>query len=603
MLRTLFSFCFLLCFFASTAQSIDSLQLQLAKEKEDTSKVKLLNKLAAAQANADPEEARNLAEQALQLAEKIDFQVELARSCNILGVALIAKGDYSAALVQLLRSLKIREALGDKGAMAISNIWIGNLYTNKEDYASALHYYQQALQLQIDVKDEKGAAYTYGNLSLVYIHQQAYEEAKKVNQRSLELHQRFGNERAQSSCYNNFGSIAFNQAQYAEAYQHFKACAAICERLQDQVGLVDAKINTANSELKLNQIRSAIISYQQALSLCDSIDYLRGRAYAYEGLSEAYEEAGNYQTSLSYFKLAGTAKDSLLNQQSSAQINELQARFETEKKDRQILEQESELQKRRYQLIALGVFLSLVLISGVLLYNSYKSKQELKLVREVQHQEKLREKAIKEREEQERQRISKDMHDELGSGLSKISILSGLIKGQTQDAALADKVDSISKTSRELAQNMRDLIWALNPERSTLEDLFTRIREYTNAMLENLPIEINRSFPSGDIDFPIREEAQHHLFLAIKEGIHNALKHGDAQAIDLDVQLDEEHLFIHISDDGKGFYIDGVSRGNGLNNMEERLQNIGGRYEIESVPGKGTCIKLTVSLEALCLEV
>jgi signal transduction histidine kinase len=195
----------------------------------------------------------------------------------------------------------------------------------------------------------------------------------------------------------------------------------------------------------------------------------------------------------------------------------------------------------------------------------------------------------------ERLRISKDVHDDLGSGLSKISLMADIARKKANgSSAVGDDIEHISVISKELVDNMRDLIWVLNPENTTLEQLVSRLREYCADYLENMPLKVSLDFPLTVPAIRISREAQRNIFLTAKEAINNCVKHAAACAINISLAVSNDRLDISISDNGKGFDIAAIkSGGNGLRNMRQRIEHTGGTFSIESAPG---CTSVNIAI-------
>jgi signal transduction histidine kinase/ligand-binding sensor domain-containing protein len=211
--------------------------------------------------------------------------------------------------------------------------------------------------------------------------------------------------------------------------------------------------------------------------------------------------------------------------------------------------------------------------------------------------------------ERERMRIARDMHDEIGSKLTKISFMSELAKRELEEQnPVAQKLDSIAGTSRDLLQTLDEIVWAVNPHNDTLEHLAAYLGQYATEYLQNTAVECELHIPRGLPHHPLSAEARHNLFLAFEESLNNALKHGRANRVRVDMQVGPSEFEIIIEDNGCGFDIDitqalpgenGVATsrsGNGLRNMRQRLELLGGRCTIRSSAGQGTRIILSVPL-------
>lgn len=215
-------------------------------------------------------------------------------------------------------------------------------------------------------------------------------------------------------------------------------------------------------------------------------------------------------------------------------------------------------------------------------------------------QRNLREKILRLEKEQavekERNRIARDMHDDLGSGLTKIAILSEVAKTQLQQKeAATTQLESISYSSRELVDNLQNIIWVLNPKNDSLDNLAAYIREYTLKFFEATDVHIQFNYPQQIPSVKLSEEQRRNIFMVVKETLNNTAKHSSCAAIDIKLCIQKHQLKIDIADNGKGFETASIRKfANGLSNMKQRMEQIGGSYEIFSGAGRGTVTKLTV---------
>jgi signal transduction histidine kinase/ligand-binding sensor domain-containing protein len=198
--------------------------------------------------------------------------------------------------------------------------------------------------------------------------------------------------------------------------------------------------------------------------------------------------------------------------------------------------------------------------------------------------------------EKERNRISRDMHDDLGSGLTKIAIMSEVVKKQIHEPEKAkQQLERISDSSRELVDNLQDIIWVLNPKNDTLDSLAAYIREYALKYFEPFETAVHFNYPSKFADIKLSEETRRNIFLVIKESFNNIAKHAWCNHVTITIIQTHSLLRLEIEDDGKGFDVKNVRLfGNGLLNMKNRIEQVGGEYTIESQAGKGT--KMTIEI-------
>ncbi|HEU4717562.1 MAG TPA: two-component regulator propeller domain-containing protein, partial [Bacteroidia bacterium] len=198
--------------------------------------------------------------------------------------------------------------------------------------------------------------------------------------------------------------------------------------------------------------------------------------------------------------------------------------------------------------------------------------------------------------EKERNRISRDMHDDLGSGLTKIAILSEVAKKQVVNDSAKKQIDTISESARNLVDNLNEIVWALNPENDNLQNLVAYIREYADHYLETFGIAFHCETPAEIPAVHLSEEKRRFLFLVVKESLHNIVKHANATKVETLFSFADGKISIVIGDNGKGFEIsEARPMGNGLKNMRKRMESIGGMYTIASEPGKGTRTEINLS--------
>jgi signal transduction histidine kinase len=201
--------------------------------------------------------------------------------------------------------------------------------------------------------------------------------------------------------------------------------------------------------------------------------------------------------------------------------------------------------------------------------------------------------------ERERARISQDMHDDVGASLTRISILSDLAKNKEDVTGETRQwLGQISDTSRNVMEEMSQIIWALNPKNDTLEGLIAYLRRFTNEYLEPTAISCSFDLPETLPARALGVETRRNIYLVFREALHNMVKHADATKVWISMKMNEHGFSIIIKDDGKGF--DPVKLefpGNGLVNMRKRMMDIGGEIAIKSESGLGTEIELVVSLK------
>jgi ligand-binding sensor domain-containing protein/signal transduction histidine kinase len=211
--------------------------------------------------------------------------------------------------------------------------------------------------------------------------------------------------------------------------------------------------------------------------------------------------------------------------------------------------------------------------------------------------------------ERERMRIAQDMHDEMGSKLTKLSFLSEHAKVEADsNGALAGKMEAIAETSRELLQTMDEIVWVVNPRNDTLEQLAGYLGHYAVEYFQTTSVQCDLRLPSAIPDHALSSETRHNLFLAFEEALNNTLKHSAASNVKIEMSVKQDDFEIQITDNGRGFEVPspngsprptrGSHGGQGLRNMRQRLADIGGECVIRSpvTDGGGTVVSMRIHL-------
>jgi signal transduction histidine kinase len=197
--------------------------------------------------------------------------------------------------------------------------------------------------------------------------------------------------------------------------------------------------------------------------------------------------------------------------------------------------------------------------------------------------------------DKERQRISREMHDDIGAGLTQIVLMSESAKMKvkiTNSKGLSD----IADTSRTLVSNMSEIIWSLNPENKTLDQLISYLREHLGKQLEYSDINYVLELPEVMGEILLSNEQTRNLLLITKETVNNAIKHSGAKNIFIKLTYQPGILLIEVKDDGIGFDTQKKNTGNGLRNIRQRVEQIGGEVMMESGTGKGSRFVYTIPI-------
>jgi len=199
--------------------------------------------------------------------------------------------------------------------------------------------------------------------------------------------------------------------------------------------------------------------------------------------------------------------------------------------------------------------------------------------------------------QQVRNEIAADLHDDVGSTLGNIHFLGEMakMKFEKNPADALPILERIIENSKEMIQTMRGMVWTINPDNDKAIDFLEKVRAFAEAMLTNrsISLQFKNEVPENQL---LTIEQQRNLFLVFKEMIHNIAKHSQAKNVNILLKKHENWLWAKVTDDGVGFDTSEISEGNGLRNLQKRIEQLEGKIEITSEAGKGTRIKLMLPL-------
>ncbi len=190
--------------------------------------------------------------------------------------------------------------------------------------------------------------------------------------------------------------------------------------------------------------------------------------------------------------------------------------------------------------------------------------------------------------------IAANLHDDVGARLTKVAMVTELVDRETTDSHPSKPhIRNIFRTVREITQAMDEIVWTINPKNDTLDQLANYVFQYGQEYFQDTGVSCRLDVPAQLPDRPVSTEVRHNLFMAVKEALNNVLKHARATEVRIGLGVTDGRMTITITDNGRGFRLgQAQAKGDGLENMKQRLEQIGGRFVLESEPGRGTSIRL-----------
>ncbi len=502
-----------------------------------------------------------------------------------------------------LKGIAILEKTGENAELVTPYCNVANLFGDLGDFKRQVEYANKGLVAGKKSGIAPRIFTAYFTLANSYTLQEDFITAKKYSDSArmyFNENENLNNVAVLLSYYLTRAQVFRKLEQYDSAIWYFKKCYTVSEQYNYSYGKAEAQLQLGGVSIQQKKYGDAEKYLLSGISLADSIGYYNMLDDGYKYMSDIYAVTGRYKQAYEYFQKFKEASDSVRGLEAKKYVTDLEKKYETAKKDKQIVMQQSQLQKRKtlnYILIGSAVAL---LIFSFLAYRTYNQKKKLQQQR-ITELETLQQltatEAILKGEEQERTRLAKDLHDGLGGMLSGIKFSFQTMKGNlimTPDNQQAfersmDMLDSSIKEMRRVAHNMM-------PEALVKFGLDTALKDFCNDINQSGALRV--SYQSiGVENEAIEQTTAVNIYRIVQELINNTLKHAAAKTAIVQVSKKNGAFSITVEDDGKGFnpVILQGTKGIGWTSIQSRVDYLKGKWDVQTGPGKGTSVHIEIN--------
>lgn len=565
-----------------------NMELQLAQVTEDSAAIaQAWNDLAAVYiCRGDFQQSLELNLKALAVRQRLGDSLKVAASLSKIGYAHLEFGHLDDALPTFLRAAAIYEAEHQPTYLGMLLNNIGAVHQRQGNSPKAIEYFEKSIAIAEGRGDVANAIGPMANLGMEYFDHGDHAKSKVTFLRLVRLMDSTG-------IRNNLGTISMNlgvcymEAQaYDSAIFYFFAADTLFEEKQDKKGLSMVKVDIGICYAKMKAFSKAESFIELGKQYAEETASNVQMKHAYEGLYELAYARGHYQTAVEHLKTAVNYERKIHNEEINEKVAEMETRYQTEKKEKdlavrnkQLADAQVKAKNQQLAILMLAGGLSLVLAMIALLVRHQRLRRERMLQRARM--------ALQE----ERLRISRDLHDNIGAELTLISSSLDAHAFKAPDAHTRRELEHIGTFSRNAMAQLRETIWAIRSEAISVDALSLRLMDYTAKLCKPSGI-LSQVTVSGHHQKKLSPTLTIHLYRLCQEAIHNAVKYADCKTLDILLESSARQLRVRIMDDGKGFDQRIHSEGDGLHNMKARAEEMGGTFSITSQPGKGTTILL-----------
>lgn len=524
------------------------------------------------------------------------------KSTNNLGMMNWNKGNLFLAQQYFYSALKLTESQKNERRTAVALSNIGLIYQELFMYEKALPFHRRALSIRFRNPElKRDVTLSLNNMAICFEHVGKLDSAIMLIRQGLTIAREINNKQVEGNLLTTLANCYYDQKDYRQALNY---CLQSVD-VQKESGIEKSLNKTYNSVcdiyIALGQPKLAL---EYALKAKDLLNRYNSNHdwIVYYQLAKAYFHLGNKELGESYFQRSNELKDSIFSQSHARSFAELEVMHEAKQKEEalnnykiELAEEQLKVQKRNFFLILLGVGIFIFAVLSIGYYKKQKFKKE-QFQKELVLQEKLAKAEMQNQLNQERMRISKDLHDNIGSQLTLVSSSLDNLTYKMGEPEAKQRVTQISAFAKIAMSQLRDSIWALNRNEFTLEDFHLRVLDFINKAKQSFPEFKFENRMEGNKSLLLTPELGINLLYIIQEIIHNALKYSKGTHLNYQLSSAGNQIHIQLSDNGRGFRKEQVELGNGLKNIDERIQKINGTYTLKTGDGIGTRYQFTVNI-------
>ena len=544
-----------------------------------------------------PQDALALAEKNAAWVQKQPGQLSLlAQYTSFTGLCFMKLNEIKQALERFYAALKIAEQASDYMAQARAKVNIGWAMMELNQYDQAVVNLKNALTLMDEKKITSAYKGTiYSNLAASYGALNQLDSSLKYSRIAILEAHRNQNITVEANGLFILGTTQAKQGKYNEALQSFLAAKPLREKIGDPFYIVSDMAEMGNLYVKLKQPQQGIAVCKDALRIATDNKIDAKLPLIYSALAANYESAGQYKEAVDVYKKISDLKDSVYADANPKALAEMQTKYETERKERQIQQQKFRI--TRQKLLTWGA-IGLLLLGGFLGYSQYKRykfKQEARMKTALMKQQQLATEAVLEAEENERQRIAKDLHDSIGQMMSaakmNLSAFESEMRFENGEQRMA--FEKIIQLVDESCKEVRNVSHNMMPNALLKSNLSSAIREFIDK-LDQKKLQVHL-YTEG-LDERLDSNIETVFYRVIQECVNNVIKHAAATTLDISLIKDKDGISATIEDNGLGFDASDNEKLNGLGikNIITRIEYLKGTVEFDSTPGKGTLVALHV---------
>jgi signal transduction histidine kinase len=519
----------------------------------------------------------------------------IADAYTVKGIVLSLQQITDSASYYMLKALEITEENGfNKKSETLYNNLIYS-YQMQGDHESAIKIGKKGLQVAEAQNDSQSIAAYKVNLYVAIRKGGDTPTSNLMINDCYSLLPSIKNKRLKINILNNYGESLLEANQNDSALKIFDSTLALSIRVSDTLHIAQSILFKGDCHLKANRTKEAMEKFLEAEKIYNTVSLSTDQEKGfYQSKYKIFKQAGNLPIAIEALEKSKSLEDTLKKYITSKILAKTEREIQQTKFAKSLADKDLNIVKKNSAIgfLLFGI-LALVIITMLVLYNQKRKKQlhEKNILFLKKENEWVATNAALQAQLLERSRISREIHDELGASLTSITLSTELLRHKLNGEI--EELDKISITSSSMVDALNEIIWSLNSGNDSVKSLIAYVRKMYFSFLEDSGMTHHFDAEALEVDIPLAGTKRRAIYLTIKEGLNNIVKHAKAKEVQLKVFVSEKRLIFHLKDDGIGLQ-NGNEFGNGLKNMRHNIENIAG--SIEFTQNNGTQISIDYPL-------
>lgn len=563
------------------------------KGLSDLGKVEFINKNFYKLYSADFDNAKELTSWAGKTAHHNHWAKEEGYARLNQGVITYLSGDYTNVLPSFFRALAVFDSIGDKRGLAALHNEMYIFYNKQKDSVNAIKALDVAEKYGREVNDLEVLGTTLNHRGWTYVLKGQYDKAEPYYKEVLGIRQQTHDSVGLGYIYLDLAEVALHRGKVNEALNNIDISTVIRKKIGDKQGTAVNFVNKGEALLSLGRYKEALGYFQEGLKQGKAIGFGDLVRHTYDYIAQCHLKLGQIREAYDAREQWYAMKDSLFNIERTKVIGDLQTKYETEKKNQQIvfLNQENELKtatiERNYLLIGgLVITLALLLIVFYLWRNRNLQRQEAILQEQKVRLRETQISAVIESQELERKRFATDLHDGMGQMISALSLNIQSLRQQESFEKRDQLFESSDHLLSDIHDEIRNIAFNLMPPVLVKEGLFAAIQELVRKINKSGKIKVVLSV--FDVKGRFNQVTEISLYRVVQEFLSNIMKYANATEVTISFTGYDNEIVLTIEDNGIGYDIEKFksSDGNGWRNVNSRINLIKGSIELDTALGR-----------------